>query len=147
MATELRVRTVMELTAFFDAYLINGNNDFKEVCGVAYHEAIHDCAVDGGYSSIWTLCGLASVIKRPVVSVYPQSINGAHDRVSSVLNRTLRPRLDSDERHPAIYIMWTRVGPPTGTIWTANHFVPLLLQQDKSSSATTGLNDVRHHIL
>ena len=127
LATELRVRTMIELAAWVDVYLQQYHDDkFEEYCGVSYDEAVKDCSTDGGYASVWTICALASVIARPIVSVYPL-INGVDDVLPIVLNKTMRPRRPVTELHDNVYIMWTRAEEPTdrGVMWTSNHFVPL----------------------
>ena len=64
LATELRVRTIIELYAFFDYYMHEyANVDFDGTCGVTYDETIHEYAVDGGDASIWAVCALASIIE------------------------------------------------------------------------------------
>lgn len=129
MATELRLRTVIELTAFFDSYMKEyKDDDFEGLCGVTYEEDVYECATDGGYVSIWVMAGLASVIQGPIVSVYP-TINGINDPVAEILNRTLLPRLNYDANCQAIHIMWTRADFHVSqtTTWVTNHFVPLVL--------------------
>ena len=60
MAAELRLWTLIELTnnkqfylAKYGKYVFSGTAD--------YDEAILDCAKEGAYSCIWTLCGLATL--------------------------------------------------------------------------------------
>jgi len=107
------VRTVIELTAFFDWYMKEYEAaDFEGTCGVTYGEAVHDCGVDGGYAAVWVVCGLASVIARPIVAVYPTLNNDADDDViGSLLNRVHKPRMNSSD-DDEIRIMWTRTAPP-----------------------------------
>jgi len=89
MATELRVRTVIEMMGFLDSYMSEyAAVDLDGVCGVTYMDTIHEIAVDGGCASVWALAGLASVIKRPIVSVYPTTINGNVDVVAATVDRT-----------------------------------------------------------
>ena len=127
LATELRVRTVIELAAFVDSYVKEYEADnFDELCGVSYDETISECAIDGGYASVWAVCGLASVIGRPIVSVYPK-INGQSDILEKLLNRTLKPRQACDASQASISIMWTRASCHNPShMWVSNHFVPLV---------------------
>src|SRR6476469_10887944 len=112
--------------AFFDYYMNEyKDHDFEGLCGVTYEEDIYACAVNGGYVSIWVVAGLASVIQRSIVSVYP-AINGINDPAAGILNRALRPRLNYDDSRSSINVMWTRSGDHfTGTQWMPNHFVTL----------------------
>jgi hypothetical protein len=123
----------MELAAFSDWYKEEYEKDNLEGwCGVSIEEAMHECAVDGGYAAVWAISGLASVIGRTIISVYPSFINGDEDLLATVLNRSFRPRLNTDEnKYEAVYIMWSRsVPPPGGVIWSSNHFVPLVEYND-----------------
>ena len=126
LATELRLRTVIELMANFDWYMNEHQHDaFERLCGVSFDEDVRECAVNGGSVSIWAIAGLATVIRRSIVSVYP-AVNGTNDPVATILNRTLRPRV-SDGSRSAIFIMWTHsVHHVPGTHWIPNHFVPLV---------------------
>ena len=48
-ATELRVRTVIELMAFFDFYYEEyAAVSFEDICGVTFDDTIYEIAVDGG---------------------------------------------------------------------------------------------------
>ena len=129
LAAELRLRTIIELTAFVDHYVTQyGDLNFEASVGAGYEETIHELAVDGGHASVWALCGLATVVERPIVSVYPSTGNQELTQaVASCLNRRLLPRREYDDLLSAIFIMWTRTCRHCpGTMWTSNHFVPLL---------------------
>ena len=100
---------------------------FDDVCGVTYDKTIHQCAVDGGYASVWAVAALASVIKRPIISVYPKGVNGDNDDVAKTLHRIFKPRLNYDDTLDCICIMWTRnATSDRGKLWVTNHFVPLI---------------------
>lgn len=136
----------MELMAFFDSYMKEyENDDFERLCGVTYEEDIYECASNGGCVSIWVMAGLASVLQRPVISVYP-TISGDEDPVSDILNRTLRPRLNYDESRSPIHILWSSLRPlAIGKMWTMNHFVPLVLVQICTTTDSTDfLNEVNY---
>ena len=101
-------------------------DNLEVVCGVEYEHAIHECAVEGGYASVWAVCALATVIKRPIVSVYPRFEYG-ENILATVLNRKLMPRRNHSDTIDPIFIMWTRASPQCpGAMWTSNHFVPLV---------------------
>ena len=88
--------------------------------------------------SVWGLCGLASVIERPIVSVYPSTVNGPNDELAALLNRQMRPRRNYDAVRDEVYIMWTSTSrPKSGTMWRSNHFVPLVKAQSQSTTAST----------
>ena len=71
-ATELRIRTVIELMACFDFYYEEyAAVSFEDICGVTFDDTIYEITVDGGYASVWAVCGLSSVIRRPIISLYP----------------------------------------------------------------------------
>jgi len=131
LAAELRVRTVIEMAAFADWYMQQYKNDnFDEHCGVSYDKTIYECSVDGGHASAWALCGLASVIQRPINTVYPCKVNGENDVMDKLLNRTLQPRLAYVTSVDSISIMWTRASYHDPTrMWVSNHFVPLIQVQ------------------
>ena len=73
------------------------------------------------------MCALASVLQRPIVSVYPMNINGEADVISKVLNVTLDPRVPCIDIEESVYIMWTSLELHSeNRIWRSNHCVPLL---------------------
>src|SRR6478609_10995518 len=141
LATELRVRTVIDLTAFFDSYQKEyESSDFDMSCGVTYEETIHDCSINGGYASVWAICGLASVIERPIVSVYP-TVNGPQDILTTVLNRTFLPRRNYDTTREPVFVMWTCLtAHDSRTIWHPNHFVALVSPSYIASSMPSAAN-------
>ena len=124
----MRVRTIIELAAFADWYTQQyEHDDFDELCGVSYDETIYDCAVNGGYVSVWAVCGLASVIYRPINSIYPYQINGENDVLSRLLNRTLQPRPSFDSAVDPVTILWTRASHhDPNRVGISSHFVPLV---------------------
>ncbi len=69
-----------------------------------YEQAFKDCALDGFFSSAWTMQAAATVLKRDIVSIYP-TLNGVLDRCVPILNTTFQPRTKSTG-HP-VYIMWS----------------------------------------
>ena len=105
LATELCLRTLIEMTNNKEFYL-RMCRDFASFAD--YDEAILDCAKDGGYSCIWTICALSSVLGRPIVSVYP-CVNGSDDIAYVSLNCTLQPRIHDYNDLEPLRIMWTRV--------------------------------------
>ncbi|CAG2186302.1 unnamed protein product [Mytilus edulis] len=74
------------------------------------------------YMGIWQIFALASVIRRPIVSVYPKKGN---PNVRKDLYRRIEP-MEKDSDKP-LYIMWTSTRlDMNNNYWVPNHFVPLL---------------------
>ena len=124
LATELRLRTVIEMTCNKKFYLGRPCSG-QFMLFSDYDESIIDCTKDGGYSSVWTICAVSTVIGRPITCLYP-SVNGFDDVPASELNVTLHPRREVSETVEPITIMWTRVEQSSCSPWIPNHFVPLL---------------------
>ena len=90
-----------------------------------YDEAFKECALDGAFSSAWTMQAAATVVQRNNVSVYP-ALNGVLDKSVGILNTTFQPR--GKVNGCPIYILWSSTSfPKTGKTWTPNHIVPLLI--------------------
>ena len=89
-----------------------------------YNEAMNNCAVNGTFSSAWTISAASTVLKTRIMSVYPP-VNGLLDKTVPILHRTFVPTEEDSSRAP-IVIMWSSVLVPFRGIWTPNHFVPLL---------------------
>ena len=98
-----------------------------------YAEACLEAAKDGAYSGTWQMQALASVIGRPIISVYPP-FNGLLDLPARALNTTIEPK-NTVNQEP-IYIMWTSTtaSPSRDSKWHPNHFVPLI---DESQDIVT----------
>lgn len=133
MSWELRVRTCIELVLNCGYYRNHFQFQNFKLVSCDLEEACQDCAIDGEFSSIFTMQALASVVGREIVSVYP-AINGMLDKCISILNTILQPRIPGSRNRfkERIYIMWTRL---SGTLprqrnthWLPNHFVPLVEQ-------------------
>lgn len=124
LATELRTRTAVEMVKQSDWYRKQHKDDQVNLVSPDYTDAVVDCA-GGGYSSAWTLHAAATVIQRPIVSMYPP-LNGLGDNCVRILNCTFQPRLSAGKKE-AIHILWSSLEMPReGHIWTPCHFVPLL---------------------
>ena len=110
LSSELRVLTCLELVLNF-AYFKNHPHyeDFRLVSPDLV-EASRMCAIDGKFSSIFTVQGLSSVINRAIVSVY-LPMNGMLDNCVRILNTVISPRRHT-LRHGCrdrVYVLWTRV--------------------------------------
>ena len=89
------------------------------------------------FSSQFHILALASIIGRPIFSVYPH-IPGAM-AIKNAFHRICYPResfMENSSLFAAdpVYIMWTRanISPLRG--WTPNHFAPLVPKAHESSS-------------
>ena len=71
------------------------------------------------------MAALATVLRRPIVSVYPYT-NGLGDAYAKTANTVLEPLRNTSQGREPLFIMWTRTSPRIGSIWMANHFVPLV---------------------
>ena len=76
----------------------------------------------GTYSNLWHMHGLASVLKQPVQSIYPD----INPYIRQFYHKMLIPRGAENVPHEIPYvIMWTRaISLPFDASWTPNHFVP-----------------------
>jgi len=84
MADELRTCTFIELVNYRNFYLEKHNNSDMHLVTGSYEEAIKDCATNHAFSSLWTVHALASVVKQPILSVYPP-VNGLNDKCIGIL--------------------------------------------------------------
>ncbi|KAK3103000.1 hypothetical protein FSP39_015680, partial [Pinctada imbricata] len=123
---ELRLRTAIEMVLYKDYYVSANKHSDIALCSPDIDVAVNDCTQNKSFSSAWTMHAAASVIRRPIKSVYPV-INGPADQCVSILNRVFTPREGiKDQMKEHISIMWS--GPRTSKTWTPDHFVPLLVE-------------------
>ena len=152
MHTELRVRTVCELTLNEEYYLqpsivsfcahknilLATSANFNQAAEVSsmmdtlrlcFQLDCCDAAKSNTYSNMWHMHGLSSVLKQPIYSIYPQ----ANVRYRPFYNKRIQPRAQADgsicQTIPFL-IMWTRVDvkwTPLDVHWQPNHFVPCRL--------------------
>ena len=150
MHTELRVRTVCELVNNESYYLQpdiisimdpwSGKEKVKQVLPAisanfnracistvdtdfaqeVYRIDCQETTTDGTWCNMWHIHGLASVIRRPIMSIYPE----VQDRIRPSLHRKVFPRMDEARDQPYCMIMWTRTCSMKGAGWEPNHFVP-----------------------
>ena len=90
----------------------------------------------GTYSNLWHMHGLASVLKQPIQSIYPE----VGERNRPFYHKVIQPR-QACQLIPLI-IMWTGALPtPLNKFWQPNHFVPCLrdsnISQIPASSTDT----------
>ena len=94
------------------------------------------------FMGIWQLFALASVLGRPLQSVYP---NRGNPNVRKDLNRSILPR-EMESNTPA-YILWSsnRNDEMTYAHWIPNHFCPILkmsINDDVLEYSTDTLGDI-----
>jgi hypothetical protein len=129
IATELRVRTAIEMVDNENLHAHRARSNRFELYCATYEDSIVACAKPSGDSNMFTISALASVLHRPIISLYPR-INHIHNPYTDTFNMTLNPigmKRDLQLIHEPIYIMWTRSG--GGDIdqhWRPNHFVPVV---------------------
>jgi hypothetical protein len=88
-------------------------------------DAIRDCVSASGYSGLWTMLALASLLRRKLISHYP-TVNGGSDKYAICANMAVVPCAHPVDDAEPFHLLWTRFEPPDGTIWRANHIVPLI---------------------
>ena len=120
-----------------------------------FQEDCKESAKLGVYSNMWHIHGIASVLRHPVMSIYPD----VNSRIRPFYNKLVRPRVHSLQQNTPsapLTIMWTRTCPMTGDqpLWSPNHFVPCIQCQSPTGSIEevisnktflhTGLIDLTH---
>lgn len=157
MHTELRVRTVCELTLNEEYYLqpsivsFCAHKNILLATSANFHQAAEassmidslrlcfqldccDAAKSGTYSNMWHVHGLSSVLKQPIHSIYPE----ANLCYKPFHNKLIEPRTQMCQSvEVPLLIMWTRAdliiqSTPLDMHWQPNHFVPCRLSVRKS---------------
>ena len=91
---------------------------------------------DKVWSGLVHLMGLATVIKRPIFSVYPN----ANLALRPLMHGLIHPRLCSPADVSPVHIMWSRDGNldnRPGAVFQPNHFVPLVCRDDSEMPSVT----------
>lgn len=138
LSEELRVHTAYEMVENINFYIDYHQTTGIQKCSPDYEDSVMDCCNPCGYSSLWTIHALATIIRRPIDSIYP-AVNGLSDNCIGLMNRTFHPRQKTDNK--AIRVMWTSTyKPEQHRIWTPNHFVPIIkkeVNKNKKNYETT----------
>lgn len=133
LAAELRLRCCVEMVKYQNYYRYQKNHHLLASCAPDYADSCIDCAFIDEGSSVWTMAALASVVRRPITSVYP-NVNGLSDLAVEALNTTFKPR-EGEVSSQVVRILWSSEGVPiTVGNWKPNHFVPLFDQQKAEPS-------------
>ena len=82
LATALRVRTCIEMLENRNDYLKKHKQSGINLVSPDYKEAMYECAVNGKFSSAWTLSAASEMLNIKFVSVYPP-VNGLMDRINN----------------------------------------------------------------
>lgn len=111
------------------AHAKSASIDRENIPLLCFKEDCMETTKHNSWSNMWHVHALASVIKHPIQSIYPEYNN----RIRPVFNKLVIPR---ESQEPAItcnnkfVVMWTRVQPAavsrTDTTWSPNHFVPCI---------------------
>ena len=149
MFTEWRVRTVCELVInenyYLQPHIVSVLDSFgavisknalpatvsARVCHVPtvdidfatsmLHSECIQTTKNGHYSCMWHVHALASVLRRPIVSIYPE----CNLRIRAMFDRECPPRIPYNKNHSKALIMLTRMGDSSAKTqgWSPNHFV------------------------
>lgn len=136
-ATELRVRTLLEMLLYESTYLGDAvAADYLQI-SPSYDHAVQCCSSVSGYSCIWTIAALSTVLQRRIVLIYPD-INGVEDQAQFICSRVVQPKRCENlpgTQQQDLYIMWTCDVMMSGTTWEPNHFVPVVEMQEATSTS------------
>ena len=132
LCKELRVRSIVEMILYRD-YYERTYNSFSSFGG-DYETACLLAATEHEHLSIWLMPALATVIQRPISSVYANfnSRPGATDSIYDVANVMLLPRAKSgngDACGENLYLLWTGI---VGKKYVPNYVSPLIKFVDPS---------------
>ena len=107
------------LTAEGMAKWQDGNDRMSAIKGEAKR-----CSKKQEWCGIFHLMALASILGRPLYSVYPN----AGSALRELLHRKINPRVLDQDALDTIYIMWSRDGAldsDPGRCFQPNHFIPI----------------------
>lgn len=115
--TNLPMRYAMYSESYLPGLLLNATS-----INILFQNEVVNVSRDKCYMGIWQLFALSSILKRPIVSVYPQLGNPS---VRMDLNRTIFPR--EEQRSNKAFIMWISTRTDMVHVhWVPNHFIPVL---------------------
>lgn len=91
----------------------------------AYRQEIKRCFKNGEYCGLWQIHQLATVVGRPITSVFPEFDDMEDDApLRYYYNRIIYPRREQDRSKETAVIMWTKASPFAEDL--ANHIVPVV---------------------
>ena len=101
------------------------------------------------YSNMWHVHAIASILERPLTSIYPDK----NLRIRPMFHKVITPRIHThhlQEVSIPILIMWTTTNTfMHSTQWSPNHFVPCIdvnLRQNKLSTASASVSGITSHL-
>jgi hypothetical protein len=101
-----------------------GNVLTEEEVQVVYRNELHQVMKPNEFMGLWQIFALASVLKHPIFSVYPEKGNRS---VRQDLHRLILPRETIKSTPLPVFVMWTSAREDmTEEYWTPNHFVVIL---------------------
>ena len=108
-----------------------GKSEKDIIATMIQKEALSNCRANT-FSSFICMIALSSVIKKPIISHYPDC--GAN-MYKETFNTTINPRTSIKKVSSAIHILWCNTNTNPGSVsnknWRPNHFVPLIQQISK----------------
>ena len=125
-------------------------SESKDECEAVKAQALSTCTV-GEWSSFLNILALATVISRPISSVYPDF----NFRYRKLLHRTVMPRLPlkTEISSGQVSILWSRArgfDNHPGTWFEPNHFIPVINKRqlndggrEKHDKSSKSLNTVK----
>ena len=102
ISTELRLLCALEIILHDEFYKSIHDKLRLDAVSVPIFEACRDAMIDRKWSSVWHVMGCATILDRPIISVYPP-VNGVADvRRNYILSRTFLSRCTQEghERDP-----------------------------------------------
>lgn len=111
------MRFAMYSESYLPGLLLNATS-----INTLFQNEVVNVSRDKCYMGIWQLFALSSILKRPIVSVYPQLGNPS---VRMDLNRTIFPREEQRSNKAFIMCISTRTD-MVHVHWVPNHFIPVL---------------------
>ena len=124
---ELRVKALIELVLNEPGIQSRLPDDAWKVTR-NYQETVLECASNSGFSDAFTIMALSSALRIGIYSIYPP-VNGLTDKAFIIFNGLFSLVA---EPKVTVHIMWTHTHSKK-RYWTPNHFVPLVLNDSKSS--------------
>lgn len=113
--------TTHSLPQRYALYSGTSSSDYNHV----YREEIKRCFKDGQYCALWQIHQMATVIGRPITSIFPE-FDDVEDEapLRYYHNRIIYPRREEDRCNETAVIMWTKSSPFSDEL--ANHIVPVV---------------------
>lgn len=131
MATELRVRTCLELVLNEALHSKIPHNAEIQLLSGSYRKACIDSSTNCAWTSVWGIIGAAHAIRAKIQSIYPP-LNGLRDLAYRRLNLTIVPSEERLIHASPIQIAWTKVRwSKKGGTWWSNHFSAIIPEEEE----------------